>query len=79
MFIPIAEDTGLIAQIGRWVLQEAARQAALWHSDGRDIGMSVNVSGYQLDRDGLEQDVERVSLTPASSPRRSPWRSPRPR
>jgi diguanylate cyclase (GGDEF)-like protein/PAS domain S-box-containing protein len=58
VFIPIAEDTGLIAPIGRWVLQEACRQAALWHSHGRNIGMSVNVSAYQLDRDGLERDVQ---------------------
>ena len=60
IFIPIAEYTGLIVPIGLWVLEEACRQAAAWQSDGREIGMSVNVSGYQLDHDGLDGDIERV-------------------
>lgn len=56
-FIPIAEESGLIVPIGRWVLQEACRQAAKWHEDGHRIGMSVNVSGRQLDHDKLIDDV----------------------
>ncbi|HTC59905.1 MAG TPA: EAL domain-containing protein [Solirubrobacteraceae bacterium] len=56
-FIPIAEDSGLIVPIGRWVLQEACRQAATWHEEGHRIGMSVNVSGRQLDHDKLIDDV----------------------
>jgi diguanylate cyclase (GGDEF)-like protein/PAS domain S-box-containing protein len=60
IFIPIAEQTRLIVPIGRWVLQEACRQAAAWHEAGHPIGMSVNISAHQLDQDGLEEDVERV-------------------
>jgi diguanylate cyclase (GGDEF)-like protein len=56
-FIPIAEESGLIVPIGRWVLQEACRQASVWHARGQRIGMSVNVSGRQLDADELIDDV----------------------
>ncbi|HXQ00774.1 MAG TPA: EAL domain-containing protein [Solirubrobacteraceae bacterium] len=67
-FIPIAEESGLIVPIGRWVLQEACRQAAIWHKEGHMIGMSVNVSGRQLDHDKLIEDVhqalERSGLDP---------------
>jgi diguanylate cyclase (GGDEF)-like protein len=56
-FIPIAEESGLIVPIGRWVLQEACMQAAHWYGDGHRIGMSVNVSGRQLDDDDLIEDV----------------------
>jgi diguanylate cyclase (GGDEF)-like protein len=56
-FIPIAEESGLIVPIGRWVLEEACRQAATWHERGHRIGMSVNVSGRQLDDDELIEDV----------------------
>ena len=59
-FIPIAEDSGLIVPIGRWVLQEACNQAAIWHGHGHRIGMSVNVSGRQLDDDELIEDVRRA-------------------
>ncbi len=59
-FIPLAEETGRIVSIGRWVLEEACRQAAEWSDRGRRIGMSVNVSAYQLDRNGFAQDVRQV-------------------
>jgi diguanylate cyclase (GGDEF)-like protein len=59
-FIPIAEESGLIVPIGRWVLQEACMQAAHWYGDGHRIGMSVNVSGRQLDDDELIEDVRRA-------------------
>jgi diguanylate cyclase (GGDEF)-like protein len=56
-FIPALEDSGLIVPVGRWVLLEACRQAAVWHRQGRTIGMSVNVSARQLDADGILDDV----------------------
>jgi EAL domain-containing protein (putative c-di-GMP-specific phosphodiesterase class I) len=59
-FIGLAEDAGLIVPIGRWVLREACRQAAEWHATGRTIGMSVNVSGRQLDDDRIGEDVRRA-------------------
>ena len=48
-FIPVAEETGLIVPIGRWVLQEACRQARLWLDAGLPpLRMSVNVSAVEL-------------------------------
>src|SRR5208283_4753957 len=47
-FIPLAEETGLIADIGRWVLQNACYQGAAWRAAGYAIGMAVNVSACQL-------------------------------
>ncbi|HZZ91774.1 MAG TPA: EAL domain-containing protein [Usitatibacter sp.] len=50
MFIPIAEETGLIVPLGNWVLNEACRQMAQWHRGNEHLGlrMSVNVSSLQL-------------------------------
>jgi diguanylate cyclase (GGDEF)-like protein len=57
-FIPLLEETGLIADVGRWVLEEACAQGAAWRAEGYPIGMAVNVSGRQLDNDRLIEDVE---------------------
>jgi diguanylate cyclase (GGDEF)-like protein len=57
-FIPLLEETGLICEIGKWVLQEACVQGAAWRAAGYPIGMAVNVSGRQLDSDELIEDVE---------------------
>ena len=56
-FIPLAEASGLIVPIGRWVLGEACRQAAAWAAEGHLIGMFVNVSAYQLAGRGFADDV----------------------
>jgi diguanylate cyclase (GGDEF)-like protein len=68
-FIPIAEESGLISGIGRWVLREACRQLAVWQASGDDIGVSVNVSAYQLDRDGLAADVAQAIAESGVDPR----------
>jgi len=48
-FIPIAEDTGLIHQLGDWALERACEQAKRWHDGGcRDLTLAVNVSVRQL-------------------------------
>jgi diguanylate cyclase (GGDEF)-like protein len=57
-FIPLAEETGLINEIGRWVLECACSQAAAWRKAGRAVGMAVNVSARQLDSDQLIADIE---------------------
>jgi diguanylate cyclase (GGDEF)-like protein/PAS domain S-box-containing protein len=60
-FIPIAEETGLIHPIGRWVLHEACRQLARWRSDlpqAARLSMSVNISARQLQDASLIEDVE---------------------
>ena len=65
MFIPLAEETGRIVEIGRWVLTEACRNAARWRAEvpgAEELRVSVNVSPRQMRRPGLLQDV-RSALT----------------
>jgi diguanylate cyclase (GGDEF)-like protein/PAS domain S-box-containing protein len=61
-FIPLAEENGLIVDIGRWVLAEACRQAREWqvcdHADA--LSVAVNVSARQLADPGLVDDVQRA-------------------
>ena len=60
-FIPVAEETGLIVPIGRWVLETACAQQVAWRRAGHPaLRMAVNVSARQLDDDGLLADVERT-------------------
>jgi diguanylate cyclase (GGDEF)-like protein/PAS domain S-box-containing protein len=48
-FVPVLEDTGLIVRVGRWALDAACRQMALWRGQGVDgLSISVNVSGRQV-------------------------------
>jgi diguanylate cyclase (GGDEF)-like protein/PAS domain S-box-containing protein len=57
-FVALAEETGQIVEIGRWVLQEACRQAASWRAQfGCDLSVSVNVSPRQIRQSGLVDDV----------------------
>jgi diguanylate cyclase (GGDEF)-like protein/PAS domain S-box-containing protein len=57
-FIPVLEDTGMIVDVGRWVLDQACAQAADWHDLGYRTTMSVNVSMRQLENDSLVDDVQ---------------------
>jgi diguanylate cyclase (GGDEF)-like protein/PAS domain S-box-containing protein len=58
-FVVLAEETGQIVEIGRWVLQEACRQAASWRTHlGCDLSVSVNVSARQIRQSGLVDDVQ---------------------
>ncbi len=69
-FIPLAEESRLIVPIGRWVLDEACRQAAVWNAVGLNLGISVNVSAYQLGGREFAEDVlgalERSRIAPSS-------------
>jgi diguanylate cyclase (GGDEF)-like protein len=56
-FIPLLEETGLIVEVGRWVLEEACRQGARWRAAGHPIGVAVNVSARQLETDQFIADV----------------------
>ncbi|MDG4767292.1 bifunctional diguanylate cyclase/phosphodiesterase [Solwaraspora sp. WMMD406] len=47
-FIPLAEECGMINQLGAWVLDEACRQLSSWLADGHDVWASVNVSPHEL-------------------------------
>jgi len=61
-FIPVAEETGLIVPMGRWVAEEAARQLSEWNLafPGRRLFMSVNVSGKQFKDDDLVGELQAV-------------------
>jgi diguanylate cyclase (GGDEF)-like protein len=59
-FIPLAEETGLIVPIGRWVMEEACNRAAAWNVAGHRVGVSVKVSAAQLNRGGFSTDVLRA-------------------
>ncbi|WP_329126503.1 putative bifunctional diguanylate cyclase/phosphodiesterase [Streptomyces sp. NBC_01465] len=75
-FIPLAEHTGLIVPLGRWVLEESVRQARFWeqqhpaHTDGGPLRINVNLSPTQLHHPGLVADtvavLERSGLSPGA-------------
>jgi diguanylate cyclase (GGDEF)-like protein len=71
-FIPLAEDTGLIVPIGRWVLEEACRQAVEWHSGfaaAKSLVMSVNLSARQFQHTDVPADVSTVLRATGLEPR----------
>jgi diguanylate cyclase (GGDEF)-like protein/putative nucleotidyltransferase with HDIG domain len=67
-FIPIAEATGMILPIGRWVLTHACAQAAEWKRHGRQVAIAVNVSGRQLERDEIVDDVRDALMASGLDP-----------
>jgi len=68
-FIPLAEETGLILPIGRWVVEEACRQMARWRAGatGAPFTTSVNLSAVQLAHPGLP-DIVAGALEEAGVP-----------
>ncbi|MBT2657820.1 EAL domain-containing protein [Bacillus sp. ISL-18] len=60
-FIPIAEESGLIIPIGKWVLQEACKQNKYWQkAKGLYVQMAVNLSTKQFQYDGLLFDINQI-------------------
>ncbi len=59
-FIPVAEESGVIVSIGRWVMQEAVRQCAAWHARGLTLRMAVNVSALQFQQADFVDEIARV-------------------
>ena len=69
-FVPLAEETGLILPLGRWVLEEACRQARVWQEEypDRRSTMSVNLSAKQFQQphllEGISEVLESTGLEP---------------
>jgi EAL domain-containing protein (putative c-di-GMP-specific phosphodiesterase class I) len=57
-FVPLAEETGLLEPLTRWVLGEALRQSASWQEDGQDIRVAVNLSARSLHDPQLVDTIE---------------------
>ena len=70
-FIPLAEDTGFIGQLGQWVLQEACRQMVAWEADGLAVPkIAVNLSVRQFERGGMAAAVAAVLKGSGLAPQR---------
>jgi diguanylate cyclase (GGDEF)-like protein len=68
-FIPLAEETGLIVPIGRWVMKEACAQAMAWQRRGLlPVSMAVNLSPRQFVDEHLLQDVDEALAASGMSP-----------
>ncbi len=62
-FLPLAEETGLIAQLGAWILAEASAQMSRWHRDlagAADLALNVNLSPRQVRHPGLVGEISAV-------------------
>jgi EAL domain-containing protein (putative c-di-GMP-specific phosphodiesterase class I) len=69
-FIPLAEETGMITELGRWIMSEACRQARVWQLRfDRDLTIAVNVSARQLRDAGLIAHVHDALATSGLPPR----------
>ncbi|MDQ6917430.1 MAG: EAL domain-containing protein, partial [Pseudomonadota bacterium] len=60
VFIPLAEESGLIHILGDWVLRTAAEQCAAWRKAGLPLTMSINLSGRQFYRDDLAERISQI-------------------
>ncbi|MDX1836740.1 bifunctional diguanylate cyclase/phosphodiesterase [Legionella taurinensis] len=69
-FIGMAEENGMIIDIGRWVLEEACTQAVQWHKEGYDdLSVAVNISGRQFRQNSLPEVITEVLQKTGLKPR----------
>ena len=66
-FIPLAEETGLIVQLGEWVLRDACRQAGNWP---QDVSVAVNISPKQFAYPGLSSAILQALTSSGLAPNR---------
>ncbi|MBI4985962.1 MAG: GGDEF domain-containing response regulator [Rhodocyclales bacterium] len=67
-FIPIADESGLIVDIGEWVLRRACEQGKVWQDQGYDFYLAVNVSAVQFGQPRLLEVVRRLLAETGFSP-----------
>ncbi|MEJ2610653.1 MAG: EAL domain-containing protein [Candidatus Thiodiazotropha sp.] len=61
LFIPVAEETGQIKEVGEWVLEQACRDALAWTSMGYNFGrIAVNLSGVQIQSESFLDTIKRI-------------------
>ncbi|MBN1140217.1 MAG: EAL domain-containing protein [Deltaproteobacteria bacterium] len=61
LFVPLAEETGLIGSIGEWVLRSACRQCRVWQQSGvPELRVAVNLSAFQLQQPELMAEVDDI-------------------
>jgi diguanylate cyclase (GGDEF)-like protein len=71
LFIPVAEESGMIFELGRWALHSACRQAVAWHEQGLpDLQVAVNLSSIQFRQRGLVETVDEALRESGLSPSR---------
>jgi diguanylate cyclase (GGDEF)-like protein/PAS domain S-box-containing protein len=71
VFIPLAEKSGMVVELGRWVLIRACAQLRYWHQNvagAKRLGVSVNVSALQLEREGEAERLSRIVIESAVDP-----------
>ena len=59
-FIALAEESGLIAELGDWVLRDACKQISQWRSQGHELKVAVNISGREIQAEGLQEHLEKT-------------------
>ena len=71
-FIGVAESSGLIVPVGRWLMEKACRAAAAWPmpADGEPLELAVNISARQVEQPGLVDDVAHALAASGLAPRR---------
>lgn len=67
-FISYAEESGLIVQLGRWIIDTAARQAGLWKKQGLNLRIAINVSARQLRVPTILEDFTQAILSNGLTP-----------
>lgn len=70
-FIPLAEETRLIHQLGRWAIEESCRQAVAWREQGHgELNVAVNLSVSQFGDEGLHRDIAAILHSTGMDPTR---------
>jgi diguanylate cyclase (GGDEF)-like protein len=69
-FIPVAEESGIIHALGKYIMEKACFEAVKWQRSGRPIQVAVNVSPIQFNSESLVQDIDRILKRTSLNPER---------